>query len=1266
MSGQLATVYEPKKVEREICERWASAGAFCADAGDKRKAFCIVIPPPNVTAPLHLGHALNNTLQDVLIRFRRMQQLNVLWMPGTDHAGIATQTVVEKRILAEEGRRRTDFPRDEFVARIQAWKDEYEATIINQLKMMGCSCDWDRTRFTMDEVCARAVREVFFRLYRDGLIYRGKRLVNWDPATQTVLADDEVEHEQVHGHFWYMRYPLVEPVVVRRGTGVPPVSDADILSASDEGVPPSDLPIDRRTGRFLPHWTRAGATYAVTFRLADSMPAEVLKNWAQQRQDILARAKAQGRPLSTQERKGLHKLYSARVESYLDSGRGSCFLAQPGVARVVQDAVCHFHGERYDLIAWAIMPNHVHVIFRPQEGQELARIVQSWKSFTAKEANKLLGRQGRFWMDEYYDHLIREEEDFVNEVNYVLGNPAKAGLENWPWSGTMGEYYRGQDALDTRGRDALVTRGQDGRAALIEYITIATTRPETMLGDTAVAMNPADPRAEALVGKYVRLPLVGRIIPIIADDHVVLPDSESDDEKARFSTGFLKVTPAHDPDDYAIGERHMDEIADARRETGAEGEPRPLVFVNVMAPDGTISDRHGWDDARGTEAEQLLGMDRFEAREAVVEWFRKEDLLEDVREYVHEVGHSYRSHVPIEPYLSDQWYIAVRKTIADCGLRIADWVEEHPDLIERDGELTLLKGTDVPVNSLAGFALMPLLDGRLRFVPERYAATYRAWLENLRDWPISRQLWWGHRIPVWRRKGGAIPADRPENVRDSSGTAFMTIGNSKIPVQTWGPEGAFWYVSPPPNDREMEKWFEAQGFQRDPDVLDTWFSSALWPFSTMGWPDDTPEVKAFYPGDVLCTAREIITLWVSRMVMMGQYCLGDIPFHDVFIHAMIQDGQGRKMSKSLGNGIDPLDIIDSHGADAMRFTLVSMTTQTQDVRMPVVEMKLPDGRKANTSPKFDVGRNFCNKLWNASRFVMMNLEGAPAWSDINPRADLADAWILSRLNTTVRDVTAAVEGYRFNELADVIYHFMWDDYCDWYLEIAKTRINLGQAAPKAVLAHCLDVLLRLLHPVAPFITEAVWRRLGEVAPVRGLAGGPAEPLLARARWPMADAASIDPVAEGRFELLRGLIRQVRNVRTEHNVPPVKKVGLLVRACEGADLVRDHAETIRSLATVDKIEVREIDAPPSADAAAISVGGVTAYVMGAVDREAEITRLARQAGKLAKGIAGIEKKLANEGFLTKAPDEVVQRERERLTGLKEELASVKASLEALKQ
>ncbi len=1012
--------YEPEQVESAVYQRWTEAGAFAADAAGGANTYCIVIPPPNVTAPLHLGHALNNTLQDILIRYKRMTGADTLWMPGCDHAGIATQTVVEKRILAQEGKRRTDFARDDFIARIQAWKDQYEVQIIAQLKAMGCSCDWDRTRFTMDDVCAKAVREAFFKLFADGLIYRGKRLVNWDPATQTVLADDEVEHETVQGHFWYMKYPLAESVEIEGKT--------------------------------------------------------------------------------------------------------------------------------------------------------------------------------------------------------------------------------------------------------IEHITIATTRPETMLGDTAVAMNPTDPRAKYLIGKKVRLPLVGRIIPIIADEHVVLPDPESDDEKARFSTGFLKVTPAHDPDDWQIGQRH------------------DLPIINVMAPDGTISDKFGWDDAAGSDAEQLLEMDRFEAREAIVEWFRTENLLEDVREYTHEVGHSYRSHVPIEPYLSDQWYIAVKKSSTGVS-------PVQPDT----GETPVLQGTDIPVDSLAGLALKPLLDGRVKFTPERYAKTYQSWLENLRDWPISRQLWWGHRIPIWSRQmsraewGAWIEKDHHASVLIGSARNDISVRVVCEDGRSYGVAGCnddyetalelrdatdpdekmTWYVclrdenaeEPMAKPAMIRQWLEDNGFIRDPDVLDTWFSSALWPISTMGWPEETDLLKAFYPTDLLCTAREIITLWVSRMVMFGQYFRGDIPFSQVYIHAMIQDGSGRKMSKSLGNGIDPLDIIASHGADAMRFTLASMTTETQDVRMPVEEMTLPDGRVANTSPKFDIGRNFCNKLWNASRFAMMNLEAMPAWSEIHPRENLSDRWIISRLNATVRDATAALDAFRFNDLADVLYRFMWGDFCDWYLEIAKIRINAGESAPKAVLAHCLDVLLRLLHPIVPFITERIWSQLNEVVPNRGPGDSPAEEMLIRAQWHHADAAMIDAAAEADFEFYREAVRGVRNLRAEHNVPPKQKIEISFSPeSNPGEIIMDNRALFESQAFVEVISAGS-EASRS-DAGTFTIGGTPFYVLGVIDTEAERVRLTKQAETIQNGITAIEKKLANEKFLANAPAEVVSRERERLNALKRDFETVTNSLESL--
>jgi valyl-tRNA synthetase len=990
MSEQLSKIYESKTIERQANEIWSSHSCFHAEPhaeGEDGKAFTIVIPPPNVTAPLHLGHALNNTLQDILIRFRRMQQYNTLWMPGTDHAGIATQTVVEKRILSEEGKRRTDFEREEFVGRVQAWKDEYEACIIEQLKAMGCSCDWERTRFTMDEVCVKAVRSAFFKLFKDRLIYRGKRLVNWDPATQTVLADDEVEHETVQGHFWYLRYPLVEPV------------------ESVAGVPP------------------------------------------------------------------------ARVEG-----------------------------------------------------------------------------------------------------------------------------------------------GQ------VEHVTVATTRPETMLGDTAVAMNPNDPRAKYLIGRKVRLPIVGRIIPIIADEHVVLPDPESEDEKAKFSTGFLKVTPAHDPDDWEIGQRHS------------------LPVINVMAPDGSISDKYGWEDANEPEAQSLLGMDRFEAREAIVEFFRQEKLLEDVREYVHEVGHSYRSHVPIEPYLSDQWYIAVKKPI------------EH--LAEKFGE-GLIENTDVPVNSLAGLALKPLLDGRLRFIPERYAKTYQAWLENLRDWPISRQLWWGHRIPIWAKAG------EKDQIQDEI-SQFADILHS---VSMESDDGSITYVSVGSGQEDIEKRLEADGWTRDNDVLDTWFSSALWPFSTMGWPEDTPELKTFYPGNVLCTAREIITLWVSRMLMMGQYCAGDIPFSDVYIHAMIQDGQGRKMSKSLGNGIDPLVAIDSHGADAMRFTLASMATDTQDIRMPVAAMTLPDGRQANTSPKFDIGRNFCNKLWNASRFAMMNLDGIdPAGFD-SSKMDITDKWILSRLTNTIAETTGSLDEFKYSEPLAQIYRFFWNDFCDWYLEWAKPRMQDERKRPIAqnILAFVLDQTLRLLHPFIPFITEGIFQKLNEIAPVRRLEGlmeAKNSGALVIAEWPQRIDSLRDTDAEKQIDILQTVIRTVRDIRSNRNIPPKERLVVSVKSQqEIVGILERNSELIGQLAGVKEFEAAtDISKPANA---AVSIAGVTeVYVHEAIDPDAEKRRLEKQKVQIEKAKASVEAKLGNENFVNKARPEIVAQAIDKLSQLVEQLNTVEKHLSEL--
>ncbi len=1013
MTAELAKAYDPASVQDEVAKVWDDEKCFHAEPTDPGEPYSIVIPPPNVTAALHLGHALNNTLQDILIRRARMQGKNTVWLPGTDHAGIATQTVVEKRVLKEEGKRRTEFERDDFVKKIQAWKDEYEQVILGQLKAMGCSCDWDRTAFTMDEPRAKAVREAFFQLFKAGLIYRGKRLVNWDPATLTALADDEVENEEVDGFFYYLKYPVVS------STGISPV-------------------------------------------------------------------------------------------------------------------------------------NH----------------------------------------------------------------------------------------------------GRDGHAT--EYITVATTRHETMLGDTAVAINPKDPRAAALKGKFVRLPIVNRIIPIIEDDYVVLPVSlggDPADTKAQMATGFLKVTPAHDPNDYDIGQRHN------------------LDIINVMAPDASISDKHGWSDIG--DAGFLLGQSREEARKLVVKWFKDNALLEDQKPYRHSVGHSYRSHVAIEPYLSDQWYCKVTdKRLAGAALDAM-----NPSQISR------------------GTGFQPVAEGEqglkthatntgITFYPERYAKTYQTWHENIRDWCISRQLWWGHRIPVWSSSATRIdfvnlPANATVASMESDGMQYICLRE---------------------NDTDCIANLERAGFSQDPDVLDTWFSSGLWPLSTLGWPlaaeaaspadsasglatsvagdassDPPPNaLSTWNPTSVLCTAREIITLWVSRMVMFNQFFQGQIPFKDVFIHAMIQDGDGRKMSKSLGNGVDPLDIISSHGTDAMRFTLTSMATNTQDVRMPVVR---DETTGKNTSPKFDLGRNFANKMWNAARFALMQIESNQSQvANSESQFTTLDRWIMSRFNKTVTECDEAISNYRFDQYARACYDFFWRDFCDWYVEIAKVQFKdeTKKSTTAQVIATVLDGSLRLMHPMIPFVTEKLWWKLNEVCPDRGIDGwinrGTNSRVRAQvdgdgnstriitAQWPIP--GQTDDSAEAIVSNLQELIAQIRTARNDYKVSPKQSVTVTIVAPDcGAEQINLHRDMLESLATCKIAGVETAITTPPVNSTKITAGACEIYIEGLVDEAAEQLRNTKRRDELTKAIAAKKGRLANAGYIAKAPPHLVKETQDQLAAEEAELKAL---------
>ncbi|MFA6186073.1 MAG: valine--tRNA ligase [Phycisphaerae bacterium] len=907
MTEMLSTVYEPNQIEALASEIWAKGNYFhttpapalsCESKSGGGKPYTIVIPPPNVTGALHLGHAIDNTLQDVLIRYKRMQGFNTLWMPGTDHAGIATQSVVEKNLKAQTGQTRHDIGREKLVEMIWQWKEQYGNRILEQLKRIGASCDWDRTRFTLDDMCAKAVRHTFVNLFKKGLIYRGKRLVNWDSVLQTAVADDEVVHKTVQGNFWYIHYPLTD------GSG---------------------------------------------------------------------------------------------------------------------------------------------------------------------------------------------------------------------------------------------------------FVTVATTRPETMLGDTAVAINPKDSRAAKLVGKKIKLPLTDRQIPIIADDHVKLGEG----------TGCLKVTPAHDPNDYEIGQRHK------------------LEMINILTPDGKINENGG----------KYAGLDRFKARKAVVEDLQTAGLLEKVEPREMQVGHSDRSGDIIEPYLSDQWFVSVKP--------------------------------------LAKEAIKAVEDGRIKFHPERYGKSYLDWLYGIRDWCISRQLWWGHRIPIWYCKD----CDHLSTGIDDP-TQCEKCGSKNI--------------------------------EQDKDVLDTWFSSALWPHSTLGWPQQTDELKFYYPTSTLVTARDIITLWVSRMVMMGLENMGDVPFRDVFIHPTILDGNGERMSKSKGNGIDPLDIIETYGADAMRFSLCQMTTESQDVRLPVAK----DAQGKNTSEKFDIGRNFCNKLWNASRFAMMNLEGIDFNAFDPAKLHITDKWILSRLAKTVNEVNAAFDEFKFSEPLMAIYRFFWNDLCDWYLEWSKSRLRDDSQKQTAqnVLAFVLDSTLRLLHPFLPFITEGIFQKLNEIAPQRGLKGiieFDKKAALVIADWPNGLNDLVEPEIEDDITDVQEVVRVIREIRNKYAVAPNKKLVATANApADIAEILNNNADLICDRAALEKFSASPDEQKPQTAAAGI-VEQIQVFVNDIIDTQAESKRLQKQKDELTGIVKSYEAKLGNENFVSRAKPEFVEQTKQKLTEAKEQLEAIEKNLAELK-
>jgi valyl-tRNA synthetase len=903
----LDKTYQPQKIEGEIYRAWQKASAFAAGRPDRAQAkpFAIVIPPPNVTGSLHMGHALNNTLQDVLVRFERMRGRDVLWQPGTDHAGIATQMVVERQLMERQEPNRRVMGREKFIERVWQWKEESGNTIVGQLERLGCSCDWSRLRFTMDEGLSRAVRKVFVDLYRAGLIYKDKRLVNWDPELLTAISDLEVEQIETKGHLWHLRYPI-----------------------EDRKFDPSD--------------------------------------------------------------------------------------------------------------------------------------------------------------------------------------PST-------------------------------------------YIVVATTRPETMLGDTAVAVHPDDERYKHLVGKNVILPLVGRRIPIIADEY-------SDPEKG---SGAVKITPAHDFNDFEVGKRHG------------------LAMINVLTPEGKLLLEHNPDFTQAIEPSPELkamilefnGVFRFAARKLIVHRLEEKGLMEKIESYVHTVPHGDRSNAVIEPRLTDQWYVDAA-TLAKPAI----------DAVKR---------------------------GRTTFVPKNWETTYFHWMENIQPWCISRQLWWGHQIPAW-----------------------------------YGPDGKVFVAEDEAASRAEAKthYGKEVALKRDEDVLDTWFSSALWPFSTLGWPDHTPELVRYYPTEVLVTGFDIIFFWVARMMMMGLYVMEEVPFRDVYIHALVRDEKGQKMSKSKGNVIDPLDLIDTYGADALRFTLTAMAAQGRDI-------KLSAGRVEGY-------RNFATKLWNAARFAEIN-ECVPR-PDFDPASAKVtlNRWIAGESERTLAAVTEALQAFRFNEAAGAIYHFIWHVYCDWYLELIKPILAGSDAAAaaetRAMAASVLDRALILLHPFMPFVTEELWRKR---APAEGRAA-----LLMLAPWPGHQGLE-NAQADAEIGWLIRFISEVRSVRAEMNVPAGAKVPLVVSGAsdETRARVARHQETLLRLARLDKVDFGK---PPAGAVQIVLDEAVLALPLaGIIDVDAEQKRLKREIDKVGSEIRQLDAKLANEKFVSRAPEHVVEEQRER----KVEAEAVAAKLEqALKR
>ncbi|MBC7834402.1 MAG: class I tRNA ligase family protein [Phycisphaerales bacterium] len=1360
--AELPKAYRPAEFEPKVRAAWDAAKAFHADPHrvlrGEAEPYCILIPPPNVTAALHLGHALNNTIQDILARAHRMKGFETLWMPGTDHAGIATQAVVEKRVQKEEGKRRQDFPRDVFVAKIQAFKDEYEATITHQLKMMGCSCDWDRQRFTMDEVCARAVREAFFRLFKDGLIYRGKRLVNWDPVLQTAVADDETEDQEIDTFFYYMRYPLVRwSSPAPGGTGVPPVIPS---SPGGTGIPPVIPSSPRGTG--IPPvrpvtWSQLSK---LNYPGADQFPPsdQAWVTVATTRPETYLGDVAVGMNPHDPRLKSLEGLW---VELPL-VGRILPIVADDYV--VLPKAMARTEAEANDPKAefatgfLKVTPAH------DQNDYDLytRRKDQIDRNSTGTGMINIMAPDARIsdqhgWSD-------------VGEASIFVGLKREAARKK------ILDEFKARGLLEGTRPYKQAVKVSDRSKAIIEpylsdqwYVRVTDPRMaqaanEVLAGGTGVPpVTPSSPTPGGTGVPPVRsADPYKRLDPISGNLNIVnrnLPHYQMGGSTYFVTFRVLLGELSH---------TERQQVLDAARHWHGQ---RMELHAAVVMPDHVHLILSPFESASGkwhSLSELLHSIKSFashaiqKARGATGPLWQDESfdrIIRGAEEFQEKVAYIQKN--PIRKGLCERWKDYPFTWVADAAHHAGF------DFIDRvlAGNFGGSSGTGVPPVTPSsptpgGTGVPPVHPSQdtspveahaahrrdacattqsesfystLTFHPERYAKTYEQWHDNIRDWCISRQLWWGHRIPVWSRRfakeeiqaeplspyGSFVTAySRRPDREHYEVRAYGLVSGDRI---EFGQIDGKWRFVQPEEDfavhvctlrdtAEFITELEAAGFERDPDVLDTWFSSALWPISTMGWPDpdaaaastglaDFPALlPAFNPTSTLCTAREIITLWVSRMVMFNRYflphgwphtppasspsaqcpvpsasSLGPVPFHDVFIHAMIQDGEGRKMSKSLGNGVDPLDIIESHGSDAMRFTLAHMTTQTQDVRMPVTRDSTTG---KNTSPKFDLGRNFANKLWNAARFALQSVSAGPPPSPL-PTAhsplplSLPDRWMLSRLAAATTQINAALRDYQFADYATTLYDLVWRDFCDWYLEAIKPTVaGEGGAAQRAVLRATLDAIIRLAHPIMPFITEAIHEqlRLAPAAPhpLVHLTPPRKGDLLCTAGWPEIAPAADDPAAESAFEFVRSLVSAIREVRAQHQVAPKRRMNLHLTP----DLLARLGPSAGMVQTLAVLEAITTDPPASGapsvplrfEGAEIALSNLADAVT--VDAGAERERLTRQIADLEKSITAMNGRLSNPGYVAKAPPKLVDETKAKLAKDGADLDAARAALARL--